>query len=238
VICLALGLVTGPILLTGLGTKLPALLAEWSGGHLWLLLIGAFVASLVLGAGIPTSMAYVIVALLLGSAMAAFGVPKLTAHLFVFYGALAASITPPVALTAYAAATIAGADFWRTGWYASWLGIPKYFVPFAFVYRPELLMDGRPLAIVGVTALTLAGLLVTSYASALWGRRAIDRSGSMLFAAAGFALAVLPVQPLLLAGAAALLALGLAAAFVARRLDSALPSPGDTAVREEGGRSG
>jgi TRAP-type uncharacterized transport system fused permease subunit len=216
VICLALGLITGPILLTGLGTKLPALLTEWASGQLWILLIGAFVTSLILGAGVPTSLAYVIVALLVANAMSAFGVPELTAHLFVFYGALAASITPPVALTSYVAATLAGANFWKTGWHASFLGIPKYFVPFGFVYRPELLMNGTPAGIILVTALTLAGLAAMSYAYDLWDRSAGGRIAAALMLLSGFLMVVPPITPLLLGAAAISLLLSIALSRVLR----------------------
>jgi len=206
-ICLALGLITGPILLTGLGTKLPALLTDWSGGHLSLLLLGAFAASLLLGAGIPTSMAYVIVALMVGNAMAQLGVPKVAAHMFVFYAALAASITPPVALTSYAAATIAGADFWKTGWHAAFLGLPKYLVPFAFVYRPELLMmQGDALQIAAVTAVTMLGLMALSYSYEIMGRRVPNLATSALVAAGGFLLAVPPLSLGVIGGGCVLLA--------------------------------
>jgi TRAP transporter 4TM/12TM fusion protein len=196
-LCLALGLITGPILLTGLGTKMPALLLDWSSGQLWLLLIGAFVASLVMGTGLPTSTVYVIVALLIGNTMTSFGVPKLAAHLFVFYGALAASITPPVAMTAYVAATIANADYWKTGWLASFLGIPKYVLPFGFVYRPELLMRGRAIDIVAVTIMTAIGLFAMSYSAVLWRRGALGRASAAFTALAGFLLVVPPIDTLL-----------------------------------------
>lgn len=227
-ICLALGLITGPILLTGLGTKLPALLTDMASGQLWLLLIGAFVASLILGAGIPTSLAYVIVALLVATAMSSFGVPKLAAHMFVFYAALAASITPPVALTSYVAATLAGADFWKTGWHAAFLGIPKYFVPFAFVYRPELLMNGTPGGVILVTALTLLGLLAMSFAYEVWGKEIIGRIAAGLMLLAGFLLAVPPVDAILLAVAAACLLAAFAMSYSGR--SRTLP-----AAAEEGG---
>jgi TRAP transporter 4TM/12TM fusion protein len=159
VVTLALGLITGPILLTGLGTKLPALMIDWAQGDVTTLLICAFFASMILGAGMPTSMAYVIVAILITEPITKLGVPKLDAHMFVFYAALAAMITPPVGLAAYAAATIAKSDFWETGWLASMLGVTKYLVPFAFVFRPELLMRGEPWDIIWVTLVSTVGLV-------------------------------------------------------------------------------
>lgn len=160
--CLALGIIAGSVLLTGLGTKLPALMIGWSSGNLLLLLVCAFAACVILGLGIPTSLAYVLVALLISHAIVELGVPLLDAHLFVFYAALAAMITPPVALAAYAAASIAKSNYWHTGWLAAALGMPKYLVPFAFIFRPELLMRGDALAVLAVSLLTLAGLAAVS----------------------------------------------------------------------------
>lgn len=215
VICLALGLITGPILLTGLGTKLPALLADWSGGRLSLLLAGAFVACLILGAGIPTSLAYVIVALMMGNAMVELGVPKVAAHMFAFYGALAASITPPVALTSYAAATIAEADFWKTGWHAAFLGLPKYLVPFAFVYRPELLMtQGEAWEIAAATITTLLGLMALSYTQEIFGRHPLRIVAAAMMAAGGFLLTVPPLSAAILSTGTALVAIAGAVAWL------------------------
>ncbi len=160
--CLALGIIAGSVLLTGLGTKLPALMIEWSSGNLPLLLVCSFLACIVLGLGIPSSLAYVLVALLISHAIVELGVALLDAHLFVFYAALAAMITPPVALAAYAAASIAHSNYWITGWLAAALGMPKYLVPFAFVFRPQLLMRGEALEILAVSLLTFAGLAAVS----------------------------------------------------------------------------
>ena len=160
--CLALGIIAGTVLLTGLGTKLPALMIEWSTGNLPLLLICSFLACIVLGLGIPSSLAYMLVALLISHAIVQLGVELLDAHLFVFYAALAAMITPPVALAAYAAASIAKSNYWTTGWLAAALGMPKYLVPFAFIFRPQLLMRGSALEILAVSALTFIGLAAVS----------------------------------------------------------------------------
>jgi TRAP-type uncharacterized transport system fused permease subunit len=202
--CLAIGLIVGPILLTGLGTKLPALLTEWSAGHLWLLGIGAFVSCMILGTGLPTSTSYIIVALLIGKAVTAFGVPALSAHMFVFYAALAASITPPVAMTAFVAATIAKGEFWRTAWEATFLGIPKYLLPFGFLYRPELLMRGDPLSIILVTIITAAGLFAMSFCNVYWHRGGANRLTALLIGFGGILMVIPPLSwSLFLAVAAA-----------------------------------
>ena len=172
--CLALGIIAGSVLLTGLGTKLPALMIDWSTGNLPLLLVCAFVACVILGLGIPSSLAYVLVALLISHAIVQLGVALLDAHLFVFYAALAAMITPPVALAAYAAASIAKSNYWTTGWLAAALGMPKYLVPFAFIFRPELLMRGAWVEILAVSLLTLSGLAAVSFGLAGLSRRTLS----------------------------------------------------------------
>ena len=193
--CLALGIIAGSVLLTGLGTKLPALMIDWSTGNLPLLLVCAFVACVILGLGIPSSLAYVLVALLISHAIVQLGVALLDAHLFVFYAALAAMITPPVALAAYAAASIAKSNYWTTGWLAAALGMPKYLVPFAFIFRPELLMRGGVLEIVAVSLLTLAGLGAVSFGLAGLNRLTVPgAAGAASLVAGGVLLAVPPLD--------------------------------------------
>lgn len=217
--CLALGLITGPILLTGLGTKLPALMIGWAAGDLTLLLVCSFIACMVLGLGIPTSMAYVVVALLISNAIVQLGVELLDAHLFVFYAALAAMITPPVALSAYAAATIAKSNYWTTGWLSAALGMPKYLVPFAFVFRPELLMRGGAFEIVAVSLLTLAGLAAVSFGLAVREWRSATGAAAMLcLVIGGILLAVPPLEaPEIPIGGAGLCVAGLLLVIVPRR---------------------
>ena len=190
--CLALGIIAGSVLLTGLGTKLPALMIEWSTGNLPLLLVCAFLACVILGLGIPSSLAYVLVALLVSHAIVQLGVALLDAHLFVFYAALAAMITPPVALAAYAAASIARSNYWTTGWLAAALGMPKYLVPFAFIFRPQLLMRGDALEIVAVSLLTLAGLAAVSFGLAVRGRLTPARAAAAASLVAGGVLLAVP----------------------------------------------
>ena len=218
--CLALGLITGPILLTGLGTKLPALMIGWAAGDLTLLLVCSFIACMVLGLGIPTSMAYVVVALLISNAIVQLGVELLDAHLFVFYAALAAMITPPVALSAYAAATIAKSNYWTTGWLSAALGMPKYLVPFAFVFRPELLMRGSAFEIVAVSLLTLAGLAAISVGLAVRERRSLTGATAMACLVVGGVLVAVPplAAPEIPIGGAGLCVAGLLLIIVPRRM--------------------
>jgi TRAP transporter 4TM/12TM fusion protein len=110
------------------------------GVYLMLALICTMFCAILLGMGMPTVPAYVNVALLLGPLLANLGVSFFTAHMFVFYFAVASAITPPVAVAAFAAASITGAEPMRTGFAAVRVGIVMFTIPFVFAWYPELLL--------------------------------------------------------------------------------------------------
>ena len=99
------------------------------------------VACIVLGMGMPTSAAYIVAATVTVPALDRFGVPGITAHLFVLYFAVLSAITPPVALASYAGAGVAGASPTKVGWTAVRLGLAGFIVPFIFVFSPSLLLE-------------------------------------------------------------------------------------------------
>jgi len=156
-------LVVGTIELSGLGLRFTSVLLKVSGGSLLITLILVMFSCLVLGMGLPTSAAYLIVAIFSAPALVQLGVQPLTAHFFVFYYAVISAITPPVAVAAYAAASIAGTPMQETGWSAVRLGAAVYLVPFAMVFSPPLVLIGHwseiavavVTAIIGVTALAI-----------------------------------------------------------------------------------
>jgi TRAP transporter 4TM/12TM fusion protein len=137
-----IGIIMSAVSLTGLGMALSSGLIEASGGQLWLLLILTALASIVMGMGSSTLLVYIVLAMFVAPAVVKMGVEPMAAHLFIFYFGCMSLVTPPVALAAYAAAVIAKADFWQTGWESSRLGIVGYIVPFIFVYQPALLLHG------------------------------------------------------------------------------------------------
>ena len=100
------------------------------------------IAGIVLGMGMPTTPAYIIMTALLVPAIIKLGVIPPAAHMFAFYFAMLSAITPPVALAVYAAAGIAKSDLWASGWAAVKIGAAGFIVPFMFVYEPALLMIG------------------------------------------------------------------------------------------------
>ena len=142
--CACAGIVIGIMSLTGLGTKMVNAIMAFSMGQLWLALFLTMIVSLILGMGVPTTPAYIIVATTAAPALAKLGVPLLAAHLFCFYFACISAITPPVALAAFAGAAIAKANMWKVGWSAVKIGITGFIVPYMFVYGPALLMMDTP----------------------------------------------------------------------------------------------
>jgi TRAP transporter 4TM/12TM fusion protein len=140
--CALAGVVVAIIAFTGLGTKFTGVMIWLAAGHLWLLLLLAMLASLVLGTGMPTTSAYIMAAVLMAPALIEIGLRPLTAHFFIFYFSILSMVTPPVALAAYAAASISRAPAADTGWSAFMLSIPGFLIPFTAVLHPGLLMIG------------------------------------------------------------------------------------------------
>ncbi len=136
------GMIVGVLTRTGAALAFSGVVVQMAGGVLLVAMLLVFLVVSVLGTGIPTTAAYVISVTVGAAAMGNLGVSLLAAHLFVFYYAVLSDLTPPDAVTAFAAANIAGSDMFLTGIEAFRLGIAGFFVPFAFVYHHELLLEG------------------------------------------------------------------------------------------------
>lgn len=164
-ICCGAGIVIGVLSVSGLGFGLTLALVGLAEHGLLLLLLLAALASIVLGMGMPTVAVYVLLAALIAPALVKAGVLDLAAHLFVLYFGMMSFITPPVAVAAFAAASIAKADPFRTGFTAMRFGWAAYIVPFLFVYSPELILVGRPemIAVDIVTALGAIWLISAGF---------------------------------------------------------------------------
>jgi TRAP transporter 4TM/12TM fusion protein len=160
----ASGLIVAAMSRTGVALAFSSAVINLSGGHLVVALFLIFLVVSVLGTGIPTTPAYILAVTVGSAAMQKLGVDILAAHLFVFYYAVLADVTPPVAVTAFAGAQMAGADPMRTGWQASRIAISGFLAPFLFVYQPALLWRGPftdiailfVSAVVGISALSAA----------------------------------------------------------------------------------
>ncbi|MDB2384142.1 TRAP transporter fused permease subunit [bacterium] len=140
--CAAAGIIAGVLGVTGLGSKIATLIDVASGGYLFLALLFTMITSIILGMGLPTTAAYLILATVVAPALVKLGVPVLTAHFFVFYYGCISTITPPVALASYVAGGIAGANINKVGWTAASYAATSFVLPFAFVFGPGLLMQG------------------------------------------------------------------------------------------------
>lgn len=169
--CASAGIIVGVVTLTGLGFKIAAAAIDISQGQLILILLLTMLVSLVLGMGVPTTANYIITSTIAAPAIitfmaASYGLnvrdfihqfPELIlpAHMFVFYFGVAADLTPPVALAAYAGSAIAGSDPWKTGLNAFKIGIGKYIVPYVFIFTPSLLLIGVTPSLSGLMSLLL-----------------------------------------------------------------------------------
>jgi len=181
-----IGIIMSAVSLTGLGMALSSGLTETAGGQLWLLLILTAIASIVMGMGSSTLLVYIVLAVFVAPAVINMGVEPLAAHLFIFYFGVMSLVTPPVALAAYAAAVIAQADFWKTGWEASRLSFVGYIVPFIFVYQPALLLHGTPGEVLLAATTSLIGTIALAgalsgycFGVVLWWQRVLLLAGSI-----------------------------------------------------------
>jgi TRAP transporter 4TM/12TM fusion protein len=165
--CACAGVVVGVASLTGIGLRMSEWIVTLSGGSLFAGLVLTALGSIVLGMGLPTTAAYVVLAALGAPALVELGAPLLAAHLFIFYFGCISNVTPPVALAAFAAAGIADAPPMRTAATALSLASAGILVPFTFVYGPALLLDAPPLEIVLATVTATAG--VAALAAAMIG---------------------------------------------------------------------
>jgi TRAP transporter 4TM/12TM fusion protein len=157
--CATAGIVVGVVTLTGLGLVFSSLVANLSGGVLIIALLLTMVASIVMGMGLPTTAAYVVVAALGAPALTNLGVPTLAAHLFIFYFAIISAITPPIMLAVFTASGIAESDPWRTGATALGLAIVGFIVPFLFIYSPEIILQGTIITILLSTVTAIIGVI-------------------------------------------------------------------------------
>lgn len=169
--CGAAGIVIGVVSLTGIGVRFSQVVIDLAHGSLPLTLLYTMMACIVLGMGLPTTAAYIITAVLGAPALISLGVQPVAAHLFVLYFACLSFITPPVALSAYAAAGIANANPMKTGWSAWKLGMAGFIVPFMFVYNRALLLEGQWYALLLVVCTSILGVFALAVAIEGWLRR-------------------------------------------------------------------
>jgi TRAP transporter 4TM/12TM fusion protein len=167
--CSTAGIIIGVLTLTGLGMRFNSIILMISQGSLLLTLILTMFTSLLLGMGLPTVAAYIIqVSLTVPVLTQNFGIHPMAAHFFIFYFAIISAITPPVALAAYAAAGISGADPLKTGVTSCRLGLAAFIVPYMFVYAPQRLLVGSSTKIVLATVSSMIGVIALAGSVVGW----------------------------------------------------------------------
>jgi TRAP transporter 4TM/12TM fusion protein len=176
--CAGAGMVVSVVTYSGLALGIATVITDWAGGHMLVALFLIMITSLVLGMGLPCTPAYIIAITVGGPALLAMGCKLLTAHLFVFYFAILAGITPPVCVPAYCAAAIAQSNPLKTGFEAFKLAIVGFLIPYVFVFNKGLLMQGTILEIItavivmfAATVLFAAGLSGYLFSKVRMGKR-------------------------------------------------------------------
>lgn len=213
--CACAGIVIGCVSITGLGIVFTQFVIALSQDSLLLALVLTAMAGIVLGMGMPTTPAYIVMVALLVPALIKLGAVTPAAHMFAFYFAILSAITPPVALAVFAAAGLAKANIWQSGFTAMRVGAPAYIVPFMFVYEPALLLEGEWTLVLGSVASAVVGAV--ALASGLFGYALGVCSVWQRAFLIGAALLLINPGPVTDAAGAALLLTVLAAQWAERR---------------------
>ncbi|WP_407474630.1 TRAP transporter permease [Sulfitobacter sp. PM12] len=202
-----IGLVVGGLSYTGVAGAFSRELLLYANGNTALMLIAGAVTSFVLGMGMTVTACYIFLSILLAPALVQAGLHPIASHLFILYWGMLSYITPPVALAAITAASVAGSRPMQTGFYAMRLGMPLFVLPFIFVYDPALIMEGTALQIIERVGLTLVAIWAITSAFESWIYK-VGRIGtiSRIAVAVGGVLILFPDLPTSLLGGAILVA--------------------------------
>jgi len=170
--CAIVGVIIGVLTLTGAASNFAEFILDVGAKSLFLSLFLTMIVCLILGMGIPTIPNYIITSAIAAPALLKLGVPLIVSHMFVFYFGIMADLTPPVALAAFAAASIAKASPMRIGWKATHIAIAGFVIPYMAVYDPALML--QPDASGGLSAIAVVYVIVkTVIAIGLWGGAAV-----------------------------------------------------------------
>jgi TRAP transporter 4TM/12TM fusion protein len=193
--CASAGIIVGVVTLTGLGLKFSSIVLDYAGGSLLLTALYTALVVWIVGLAVPVTASYIICAVITAPALTKLGVPDYAAHMFIFYYAVLSEVSPPTALSPFAAAAITGGDPYRTTMQAWKYTLPAFLVPFVFVLDPQgvgLLMKipngGSVFDIVLITAKTAAGLAALAAAAQNWALRQNTQSERILWLLAGLLL--------------------------------------------------
>jgi TRAP transporter 4TM/12TM fusion protein len=189
--CAGAGIIVGVVTLTGLGLKFSSIVIDLAGGSLLLTAVLTALVVWVIGLAVPVTASYIISAVIAAPALTQLGVPAFASHMFVFYYAVLSEVSPPTALSPFAAAAITGGDPYRTTLQSWKYTLPAFLVPFAFVLHPSgvgLLLKGGVLQIAHVTATAFIGIAALAFGVQGWMFRRTRLVERLMLIAAGFLL--------------------------------------------------
>lgn len=242
------GIILGAVTLTGLGSRLPAVILPLARDNLLAALSLLMVSTIILGMGLPSAVCYLLMATLIGPMLSRLGLVPLAAHLFIFYFGMMSMVTPPVALAGYTAATIAEADIMRSSLAAFRFALVGFVLPYAFVLNPSLLLLSKEGGVhlwhtLISLAAVLTGVLFLAVGTVGYFHRRTGIWPRLVLFPAALVLILLPgldMTQLAIKGAALVAGAGL----LWRNVRQALPpvaaacAPGTFAIQASGGHSG
>jgi TRAP transporter 4TM/12TM fusion protein len=182
------GIIVGVVTLTGLGLKIAGIIVTFAGGSLALTVVYSAVAVWLLGLAVPVTASYIIAAVMIAPALTQVGVAPAAAHMFIFYYAVLSEVSPPTALSPFAAAALTGGNPFRTMMLTWKYTLPAFVVPFVFTLRNEgigILLQGPPAAIVWTSLTAAIGVCALAVAAGGWLRRRASLTERVLAATAG-----------------------------------------------------
>jgi len=168
------GIIVGVVTLTGLGLKISSIIVDLASGNLFLTVLYAALAVWMLGLAVPVTASYIIAAVMIAPALTLVGVPDVAAHMFIFYYAVLSEVSPPTALSPFAAAAITGGNPFKTMMLTWKYTLPAFLVPFAFTLSPEglgVLLQAPVSDIVRTVATAVVGILALAMGLGGWLRQ-------------------------------------------------------------------
>jgi TRAP transporter 4TM/12TM fusion protein len=194
VTCAGAGMVISIVTNTGLALGIASVIQSWSRGILLPALLLIMFTSILMGMGMPCTPAYIVAVTIGGPALQAMGIHVLTAHLFVFYFAILAEITPPVSIASYCGAAIAGSDPLKTGFEGMNLATVGFIIPFIFTYNPAFLLDGTFMQVLTlIIIVTYAVITLATAVVGYWNTR-LKMVPRVLFGAAAVAFTIISMN--------------------------------------------
>ena len=229
--CAAAGIIVGVVTLTGLGLKFSDIVITYAGHSLLMTAVLTSLVVWIVGLAVPVTASYIICAVIAAPALIKLGVPDYAAHMFIFYYAVLSEVSPPTALSPFAAAAITGGDPYKTTLQSWKYTLPAFLVPFMFVLDPEgqgILLKGSWETIVISSVTAMVGIVALAGGAQGWFLKKTNLLERILLIAAGLAL----VYPHTVADAIGIILIVLVIGMQVIRKVAAVPAPGDPQIKE------